>query len=41
MMKLGLIILSWLKVNVNKKWEVGYCHNATHKPTATFILDAI
>ena len=35
MIMLGLIVLSWLKVNLKKKTENGYCHNPTHKPTAT------
>lgn len=35
MMMLGLIVLSWLKVNLKKKTENGYCHNPTHKSTAT------
>lgn len=35
MMMLGLIVLSWLKVNLKKKTENGHCHNPTHKPTAT------
>jgi len=35
MMMLGLIVLSWLKVNLKKKTENGHCHNPTHNPTAT------
>ena len=34
MMMLGLIVLSWLKVNLKKKTENGYCHNPIHKPTS-------
>ena len=34
MMMLGLIVLSWLKVNLKKKTENGYCHNPTHKSTS-------
>ncbi len=35
MMMLGLIVLSWLKVNLEKKTENGHCHNPTHKSTST------
>lgn len=35
MMMLGLIVLSWLKVNLKKKTENGDCYNPIHKLTAT------
>ncbi len=31
---LGLIVLSWLKVNLKKKTKNGHCYNPTHTPTA-------
>jgi hypothetical protein len=30
---LGLIILSWLKINLKKKTENGHCHNPSHRTT--------
>ena len=35
MLMLGIMVLSWLKVNLNKKTENGYCHNSLHSPTET------
>jgi hypothetical protein len=35
MMMLGLIVLSWLKVNLKEKTENGHCHNPTHTLTST------
>jgi hypothetical protein len=33
MLILGLMALSWLKVNIKKKTENGHCRNPTHNPT--------
>lgn len=33
MMILGLMVLSWLKVNLKKKTESGHCRNPIHKTT--------
>jgi hypothetical protein len=33
MLMLGLIVLSWLAINIKKKTEDGHCHNSIHKQT--------
>lgn len=33
MLMLGLMVLSWLKVNLTKKTENGHCHNSIHGTT--------
>jgi hypothetical protein len=35
MLMLGLMALSWLKVDLKKKTENGHCHNPTHKTKDT------
>jgi hypothetical protein len=35
MLMLGLMVLSWLKVNLTKKTEDGHCHNSIHSATET------
>jgi hypothetical protein len=35
MLMLGLMALSWLKVNLKKKTENGHCHNSMHKAKDT------
>ena len=35
MLMLGLVTLSWLKVNLKKKTENGHCHNPIHRATET------
>jgi hypothetical protein len=35
MLMLGLMALSWLKVDLKKKTENGYCHNPIHKAKDT------
>jgi hypothetical protein len=35
MLMLGLMVLSWLKVNLEKKTENGHCHNPIHKAKET------
>jgi hypothetical protein len=35
MLTLGLMVLSWLKVNLDKKTEKGHCHNSIHRATET------
>jgi hypothetical protein len=35
MLMLGLMALSWLKVNLKKKTENGHCHNPIHKAKET------
>ena len=35
MLILGLMVLSWLKVNIQKKAENGYCHNPIHRTADT------
>lgn len=35
MLMLGLMVLSWLKVNLTKKTENGHCHNSIHRATDT------
>jgi len=32
---LGIMILSWLKVNLKKKTENGHCYNSLHTRTET------
>ncbi len=32
---LGIMALSWLKVNLKKKTENGHCHNSLHNTTET------
>jgi hypothetical protein len=32
MLMLGLMVLSWFKINVKKKTDKGHCHNPTHEP---------
>jgi hypothetical protein len=32
MFVLGLMTLSWLKINIKKKTENGHCHNPSHEP---------
>jgi hypothetical protein len=31
LLTLGLMVLSWLKINLKKKTENGHCHNPTHR----------
>jgi hypothetical protein len=33
-MMLGLIVLSWIKVNLRKKTENGHCYNPNHISTS-------
>jgi hypothetical protein len=33
LLMLGLMVLSWLKVNLKKKTENGHCHNPAHRTT--------
>lgn len=33
MLMLGLMVLSWLKVNIKRKTEHGHCHNPRHRAT--------
>jgi hypothetical protein len=35
MLMLGIMVLSWLKVNLKKKTENGHCHNSLHTNTDT------
>jgi hypothetical protein len=35
MLMLGLMALSWLKVDLKKKTENGHCHNPVHKAKDT------
>ena len=35
LLMLGLMVLSWVKVNLKKKTENGHCHNPTHRTTQT------
>ena len=35
MLMLGIMVLSWLKVNLKKKTENGHCHNSIHVQTKT------
>jgi hypothetical protein len=35
MLMLGLMTLSWLKVNLKKKTENGHCHNPIDRATET------
>jgi len=35
MLMLGIMVLSWLKVNLKKKTENGHCHNSLHITTET------
>jgi hypothetical protein len=35
MLMLGIMVLSWLKVNLKKKTENGHCHNSLHPRTET------
>ncbi len=32
MLVLGLMALSWFRINIKKKAEKGHCHNPTHQP---------
>jgi hypothetical protein len=31
----GIMVISWLKVNLTKKTENGHCHNSIHRVTET------
>lgn len=33
LLMLGLMVLSWLNINLKKKTENGHCHNPTHRTT--------
>jgi hypothetical protein len=35
MLMLGIMVLSWLKINLTKKTENGHCHNSIHKAKDT------
>jgi hypothetical protein len=35
MLMLGIMVLSWLKVNLKKKTENGHCHNSLHTSADT------
>jgi hypothetical protein len=35
LLMLGIMVLSWLKINLKKKTENGHCHNPIHRTTKT------
>jgi hypothetical protein len=35
MLMLGLMAVSWFKLNIKKKIEKGHCHNPAHEPVKT------